>query len=253
MELEAYTTSQLFAYLLVFVRIGTAMMFLPGLAETYVSIRIRLLLALTISLVVMPMIAPGLPAAPTSPLALAALMAVEIVIGGFMGMISRVVVSVFHTAGMIMSYQSSLSSAMMFDVTQAGQGTALGNFLSMTAVTVMFSANVHHLMFRGLVDSYMLFPAGISAPAGDMLEYFSRLVGDVFVMAMKISAPLIVVGLVGYLGMGVLGRLMPTMQVFFIITPPQILVSFAVILMTLSGTMLWYLQFAEETIGRVVR
>jgi flagellar biosynthetic protein FliR len=117
----------------------------------------------------------------------------------------------------------------------------------------MFSANMHHLMFQGLVDSYSLFPAGFSAPVGDMLDYFSRLVGDVFVMAMKISAPLIVVGLVGYLGMGVLGRLMPTMQVFFIITPPQILISFAVMLMTISGTMLWYLQFAEEKIGSVLR
>lgn len=253
MELEAYTTAQLFAFLLVFIRIGTGMMFLPGVAESYVSMRIRLIFALMISLVVMPLVQPSLPSPPTSPLALTALMAVEIFIGSFMGLISRVLVSTFHTAGMVMSYQSSLASATMFDVTQASQGTAIGNFLSLTAVTLMFSANLHHLMFQGLVQSYELFPAGLSAPTGDMLDFFSRLLGDVFAMALKISAPMIVVGLVGYLGMGVLARLMPTMQVFFIITPPQILISFAVILMAFSGTMLWYLQFAEEHLLKMVR
>jgi flagellar biosynthetic protein FliR len=252
LELQAYTTAQLFAYLLIFVRIGAGLMFLPGIAETYVSMRVRLMLALTISLVIMPVVQPMLPPAPTSPLALAALLGVEILIGSFMGLISRVLVSAFHTAGMIISYQSSLASATMFDVTQASQGTAIGNFLSLTAVTLMFATNLHHLMLQGLLDSYTLFPAGLSAPAGDMLDFYSRLVGDAFAMALKISSPLIVVGLVGYLGMGLLARLMPTMQVFFIITPPQILMSFAILLLAFSGTMFWYLEYAEDTLIRMV-
>ncbi len=253
MELEAFTTAQLFAYLLVFVRIGAGVMFLPGFSETYVSIRIRLLLALTIALVVLPAVQPMLPAAPTSPFALAALLGVEIMIGSFMGLISRILVSTMHTAGMVMSSQSSLSSATMFDPSQASQGTGIGNFMSVTAVTLIFATNLHHVMLRGLVDSYTLFPAGLEAPTGDMLNYLSRLVGDVFAMAIQISAPMIVVGLVGFFGMGVLARLMPTMQVFFIITPPQVLVSFAVILLTLSGTMLWYIQFVQETLERMIR
>ena len=59
-------------------------------------------------------------------------------------------------------------------------------------------------------------------------------------------------GLVGYLGMGILSRLMPTMQVFFVIIPPQILISFAVLMTCLSGMLLWYLEFAEEHLNAYV-
>ncbi len=222
------------------------MMLLPGIGEAYVSARIRLILALMVALVLMPTLQPQLPPPPASPLALFVMMAAEITMGVFLGLLARIVVSVMHTAGMIISYQSSLASATMFDMTQASQGTAIGNFLSLTAVTLMFATDSHHLMLNGLFESYVVFPAGQALAFGDMSNYMSRLVGDVFLMAMKLSSPLIVVGLVSYLGMGILARLMPTMQVFFIVTPPQIMISFALLMACLSGMMLWYLEFAEE-------
>lgn len=252
MQLEAFTTGELFAFLLIFTRVGTGMMFVPGLGEAYVSPRIRLLFALACALVLMPTVQPLLPPAPDSPLSLMVLLAIEITIGTFLGLISRVVVSVMHTAGMIISYQSSLSSATMFDMTQATQGTGIGNFLSLTAVTLLFVTNSHHLMLHGLFDSYVIFPAGLDIPIDDMSNSLTRLVGDVFLMAMKLSSPMIVVGVVGYLGMGILSRLMPNMQVFFIIIPPQILMSFALLMASFSGMMLWYLDFAESHLSSYV-
>lgn len=253
MQLESFTTAELFAFLLIFVRTGTGVMFLPGFGEGYVTPRARLLLALFFALVLMPALQPVLPAIPKSPLALTVLLAGEITVGAFLGLLIRVMVSAMHTAGMIISYQSSLSTATMFDMTQATQGTAIGNFLSLTAVTLLFVTNSHHLMLMGLFDSYSVFPAGGEVALGDMSDSMSRMVGDAFLMAIKLSAPLIVVGLVSFLGMGVLARLMPTMQVFFVIVSPQILVSFALLMSCLSGMMLWYLEFAEEHFNAFIR
>lgn len=249
MTLEPFLVSELFAFLLVFVRLGAGVMFLPGIGEAYVLTQARLIFTLACAVVLTPIVAPVLPPVPESPLALAALLLMEILIGSFLGLISRILISAMHTAGMIISYQSSLASATMFDMTQASQGTGIGNFLSLTAVVLLFAANLHHVMLQGLFDSYSLFPAGLSAPVGDMADYLVRLAADVFLMAMKIAAPLLVIGLVTYVGMGVLSRLMPTMQVFFVIVPPQILVSFLILMMMLSGTMLWYLDFYEEHVG----
>ena len=246
MQLEAFTVGELYAFLLIFTRIGSGIMLLPGFGEGYVTPRARLLMALAIALVMMPAIQPQLPRIPASPLALTVVLAGEITVGVFLGLLARAVVSTMHTAGMIMSYQSSLASATMFDMTQATQGTTIGNFLSLTAVTLLFVTNSHHLILVGLYDSYTLFPAAGAVPLGDMSDALTRMVGDAFLMALKLSSPLIVVGVVAYLGMGILSRLMPTMQVFFIVVAPQIMISIALMMVTMSGMMLWYLEYAEE-------
>lgn len=248
--LEPFLVSQIFAFLLVFVRFGSGVMMLPGIGEAHVPVQARLIFALICALVITPLVSPSLPPIPGSPLSLALLIGVEILIGSFIGLVARFLVSTMHIAGMIISYQSSLASATMFDMTQATQGTAIGNFLSVLSVVILFATDMHHLMLEGLLESYTVFPAGLSAPIGDMSDYLVHLAGDIFLMGMKISAPLIVVGLVSYLGMGILSRLMPTMQVFFIVTPPQILISFVILMMTLSGAMLWYIRFVEDHLNQ---
>lgn len=246
MTLETFLVSELFTFLMIFVRVGAGVMVLPGIAEGYVSPRVRLLFALTASLAIMPIISPLMPAVPGSPLTLIIFIVIEIFIGIFFGLMSRILISTMHTVGMIMSYQAGLASASMFDFTQAGQGSAIGNMLSMLAVILLFATNLHHLMLQGLFDSYTLFPPGEFVPPGDMLEVISRLVGDTFKVAVKLASPIIVLGLIIYLGMGVLSRLMPNMHVFFVIIPPQILISFMLIMMVLSGLMLWYMRYIEE-------
>lgn len=246
MQLEQFLVSELFAFLLIFTRIGSALMVLPGIGETYVSPRFRLPIAVMISLVLVPFLEPRLPPVPTSPLTLFVLLASELITGLFMGIMARMLVTVTHTVGMIMSYQSSLAAATMFDVSQASQGSGLGNFLGVTTVVILFATDLHHLMLAGLVDSYELLSPGQILPLGDMVQMMSTLVSECFKVAFKLSSPLIVSGLMIYLGAGLLARVMPNMQVFFVIIPPQIQISFAVITLTLSGLFFWYIDFIEE-------
>jgi len=243
--IESFLVAELFAFLIIFVRIGAGMMLLPGIGENYVSPRIRLPLALTVSLVLTPILQNTLPPVPTSPLALTIMVAGEMVVGLFFGFLARFLVAVMHTVGLIISYQSSLAAATMFDVSQATQGSVIGNFLSIIAVLLMFVTNMHHLMLQGLVDSYTIFVPGQMPPLGDMADSITRLVSDVFNVGVKLASPLIAAGLIFYLAAGVLARLMPNMQVFFVIIPIQIQISFWVLMTTLSGMLLWYLDFVE--------
>ncbi|MDG1288053.1 MAG: flagellar biosynthetic protein FliR [Rickettsiales bacterium] len=245
MTIESFIVAELFAFLLIFVRIGSGIMLLPGVGETYVSPRIRLPFALLIALVLTPVLQEGLPRIPDSPLALTAMIAGEMVIGIFFGFLARYLIAIMHTVGVIISYQSSLAAATMFDVSQATQGSVIGNFLSMIAVVLIFTTNLHHLMLQGLVDSYTLFVPGEMLPLGDIADTITRLVSDVFNIAVKLASPLIAMGLIFYLAAGILARLMPNMQVFFVIIPLQIQISFWVLMTTLSGMLLWYLDFAE--------
>lgn len=243
---------QLFAFLLVFCRIGTAFMLMPGIGEMYVPPRIRLLFALAVSLIVAPTLVDTMPPIPASALTMTTLIAFESFIGLFLGMLTRTLIATLHIAGMIIAAQSGLSSAMLFDATQSSQGSAFGSFLSVMAVTIIFVGNLHYMMLAGVIDSYQLFAPGSTPPVHDFAQFTAQLISESFNVAFRISAPTVLAALLIYLGAGVLSRLMPTMQVFFVVIPLQILLSIAILTTSLSAVILWYAGYFEDTLGRFI-
>jgi flagellar biosynthetic protein FliR len=253
MLFEQFLVPELFAYLMVFCRVGTGIMLLPGVGEAYVSTRIRLLFAIAFTLAVGPVLAPDMPPPPAEVIPLFSYIIKEIIVGLFLGGIARMIISAMHTAGTIIATQSGLASAMMLDITQTSQSTAITNLLSITAVTVMFVMDLHYLLLAGLISSYDVFPAGATLPADDMMMHAVRTMSQTFAVSMQIAAPHIVIGTVVYLAAGVLSRLMPNMQIFFILMPPQILVSLFILMVTVSGAMLWYMSHLEKQFGTFVQ
>jgi len=247
--LQHFLITELFAFLLIFCRIGSGMMVMPGIGEGYVSPIFRLSIAVAITLVMVPVISTMLPPPPTTPFTLFVLVTTEILAGLFIGVVVRIILSATHTAGMILSMQSGLSAAMLFDATQASQGSIIGNLLGLMTVVLFFVTDLHHVMLRGLFDSYTLFPAGQTVSVGDMTDLVTQYVDRAFIIAVKISIPLLAVGLLMYLSAGVLSRLMPTMQVFFVLMAPQLLLSFFIIMVVLSSVMLWYLTYMHDAIA----
>lgn len=243
--LDQFLSAGLFAYMLVFARIGAAITLLPGFGEAYVSPRIRLSVALVIALVVTPLVAGQLPQLPGSVWSMFLLIFAEVVIGLLFGSIARLLVTGLQTAGMIIAFQTSLASALINDPASAQQGSIIGNFFIAMGVLLIFMTDMHHMLLGGLVDSYSLFTPGVMPPAGDMAEMITRVIAASFNTAMQISAPYIVIGLVFYLGLGLLARLMPQVQVFFIAIPVQLALGFLVMAMTLSAGMIWFLGAFE--------
>ena len=247
--LEQFLTTNAFAFLLIFTRIGSGVLALPGFGESYVPQRIRLLFAVMLSLLLLPVVAGGMPPEPASPYMLAALVAGEAMVGLLIGGISRILVSTMHVAGTIISFQSGLSSATMFDINQASQGSMVGNLLSLTAVILIFSLDLHHLMLSGLTESYGLFPVGRFPPMEDFANLASSMMSRSFMVAVKLTAPFLVIGIIMNLAAGVLSRLMPNMQIFFVLMPPQIVLSFFLLTVTLSALMLGFTSFFDTTLN----
>ena len=245
-------SQDLFGLLLVFTRVGAAMMLMPAVGETAVPARWRLLFAGALTILVMPALAGKLPPLPDSPFALFTLLGVEIVIGLFLGGIGRILLSALFTAGMIISYQASLSNAFALDMTASQQGTLPGLFLGTLGVLLLLVTDMHHMMIRAVFDSYGLFPPGVMPPIEDLSEVVTRLVAQSFLLGVQLSAPLIAIGLVMYLGVGLLARLMPQMQVFFIIQPAQIAVGLIVVAITLPAVMLWFLDDFQDSFVRAL-
>lgn len=246
--LSEWLVTELFALFLVFCRLGSAVMLLPGFGELYVPVRIRLLFALSFSFLVAPVIG-NLPALPESVPALFVLVVAETLIGTFIGGLTRILISAVSMAGTIISLQANLASLMTVDVTQIqGQAQVLSNFLSISALILLFSTNMHHVMLEAIVDSYSLFLPGVFPDLGEFSHHATKLLNSAFNMAMQMSAPFIVIGTILYLAMGIIARLIPNIQVFFVMTAPQILLNFFLLMVLMSGMMLWYLDYFKSSL-----
>lgn len=237
---------QIYVFLLVFTRIGAVMMLMPGVGEAFVALRARLGLALVIALVAVPLVSPSLPPAPSEPISLAVLLFGEVVIGLFLGSIARILTAALGTAGMIIANMTSLANAMVNDPTAQQQGAIAGNFLSLTGLLLIFALDLHHLPIRAAVDSYLLFPPGAPLPAGDLSETVAQVATQSFLLAMKMAAPAVAAAGIFYLGLGLLARLMPQVQIFFIAIPLQIALGLLVLGLSLPIVMRVFLGAYEE-------
>ena len=157
----------IFAAGLVFARIGSILMLLPGFGEPSIPVRIRLSLALLICLVLGPVVAPNLPPVPAQPLAMAALVMGEVIIGLMIGAVSRIFMATAAIAGQVIGMQTSLAMAQTFDPSQGQQGALVATFLNLTFLLLLFATNTHHMLLQTTVNSYQVFDVGQMPDLGD--------------------------------------------------------------------------------------
>lgn len=244
--------AEAFAVLLVFVRVGTAIAFLPGFSAIYVPMRLHLLLALLISLLVTPSLANLLPAIPSTPAALGLLLLGEATIGLFLGCTARIFFAALQITGSYMALLASFANALVQDPIVDQQSSTIAGFFTTLGVVVLFAADLHHLMLRALVDSYAVFLPQVGLPVGDASAAIARAVADSFALGAQLAAPFVVVSLVYNIGMGLLGRLVPQLQVFFFGLPLQLGLQICVMMLTISGIMLAFLnRFGQSVLAFV--
>lgn len=242
------------AFMLMFARLGTMVMLLPALGESTIPMRFRLTLALALTLVLYPVGAPLYPSSLVAdPFRLALLLFGELLIGFAVGLCARLITSALQIAGVIMANQSGLAFALGTDISNEGQqGALFGNFLTIVGITLIFVTDTHYLVIAALYDSFEIFPPGAQLPVGDFARNVTETVAHVFSIAIRMSAPFLVVGLVFYFGLGLLNKLMPQMQIFFIAMPATIGIGFFLLMVLMMSLMMFYLDHVQDMLGKFV-
>ena len=239
-----------FLYLLMFSRIGAILMLMPALGEDMIPMRMRLSFALAFTLVLYPLLSPNLPDMPEDVMTIVGLIFHELAIGIILGAIVRISVMATQVAGAIIAFQTGLSSAMAADPTQVGvQGAVFGSFLSFLGMVLIFATDLHHMALAATYDSYMVFPLDTPLMFDDAAQLAIRTVASAFSVGIQMSAPFIVFGLVFNLGAGILARLMPALQVYFLLMPANIIIGLVLFAMLLMMMMGWYLTHFEAQLA----
>lgn len=234
-------------FFLIFARIGTMLMLLPALGEQTIPARMRLTFALVFSFILYPLLVAQLGAVPQTLGGLMTALGHELAVGFILGGLIRLILSAAQVAGAVIAYQMGLSMAQTTDPTQSGvQGAIVGNFLAMLGVTLIFVTNLHHMLLAGIYASYDYFPPDAPLMLGDAAQMAVEIIATAFIVGVQMSAPFLVFGLVFYLGLGILGRLMPQIQVFFMAMPANIIIGLILFALLLSLTMTLYIGHIED-------
>jgi flagellar biosynthesis protein FliR len=240
--LQQLLPENVFALMLIFARIGTALMLLPGFGEVYVMQRFRLLLGFLVSLLLTPILAPLLPPLPGSAVKLVDIVGSEVVIGLFLGTVSRILLAALDTAGTVASFQLGLSAAQIFNPMVASQGSLPSTLYSLLGVLLIFLTDLHHMLLRALVDSYDVFAPGVLPPINDLSDMIARSVAGAFVIGIEMAAPFILLGLVFFVALGIVGRLVPQLQIMFVTLPLQVMGGLFALVFVLAAGMQWFLD-----------
>ncbi len=243
--MESYATAaQVYAAGLVFARVGAMIMLVPGLGDASVPPRIRLSFAFVMCLILTPLVAPGLTVPATIGEGAGALIR-ETLIGLMIGSILRLFLSSLATAGEVVSIQTTLSFAQTAN--PSGQPTTtISTFLGLMGTVLVMSTDLHHLFFGAMFDSYKLFPFGHALMIGDAATLAVQTVAGSFSLGIQLAAPVIVFSLVFNLATGLVGRVMPQFQIFFVATPLSVMLGLSVFALSLGVIgMVWTSRYRE--------
>jgi flagellar biosynthetic protein FliR len=232
---EPYATAeQVWAGGLIFARIGAILLSLPGFGEAYVPPRIRLSLALVVSLAVWPLVAGSLPPLPETLGGMVGWILREVVTGLMIGVLLRVFTSALATAGEIVSLQTTLSFAQTANPMGGQTNTTLAAFLMLFGTVLIFATNTHHLFIAGLIGSYQVISPANPLVVTDFVQMAVRTVGDSFMLGVQLAAPVIVFALIFNLASGLVARVMPAFQVFFAAAPLSVIFGLSIFAMSLG-------------------
>ena len=253
LNLNTFFSGHIFAFLMVFSRVGSMLMLFPGIGEAYVPVRMRLMFALSICFLLTEPLYGRFPPPPAGIPDLTLLIGYEIVIGLFFGTIVRMLVSSLETTGTVIGLQTGLSNATILNPSLFTQSPLSER------ITQRSRRNVYLCVRARTISSYAARSRSTisSHPVangcrGDMAQTIIQLTTKSFLVGVELAAPFLVMGLLMYLALGLIQKLMPQVQLFLVILPVQIWGGLTLFAITVSGIMAVWLHYFDDSLSSFV-
>jgi len=212
-----------FAFVLIMARVGAAMTLLPGLGEAEPPTMVRLGLSIGVTALLLPGIAPLVPPVPEAGLQAGFMIAAEVITGLWLGWLARLLALALPIAGQFISYMLGVANVLQPDPELGGEATPIARLFAIVAPVAILVTGLYRLPLAALAGSYRLIPAGTLLPAADSAETAVRAVAAAFTLAVRLASPFLLVAIVWHVAIGLLARLVPRLQVYFVAMPGQIL------------------------------
>lgn len=217
---------QSFALLLVLARVGATFALMPGLGESGAPAMLKAGLGLALSVLLLPVLEPLLPARPANDLALALLIAAELLNGLWFGWLARVLTGSLPVAGQFIADFAGLSNVLQPSPDLGGQTTAIARLYEVAVPVLVLSSGLYTLPLSALAGFYRLVPPGSALWAADGTADGAALtvavVAESFGLALRLASPFLLAAIAWNTAIGLVARLVPRLQIYFVAMPGQI-------------------------------
>ena len=246
--LDELLVGEVFALFLCFVRLGAFLSQAPGIGEKGIPMNIRLYTALLISLVLTPIISPYLPKQPPNVLHIFLLIIGEITIGLFIGICFKILVSALIATGEFISFLIGLTSIQSIAPSLGTPGSPHAVILVMVSSILILEFGIHFEFLELFVASYSMMPAGEAPLWEDMSTKIIDLTNLIFKLALQLAGVFFVILLPANLFIGIISRLMPAIQAYFVMLPGQLLLGIWLFSFMVPAVMYVFFIHMEELI-----
>lgn len=223
-------SEQALVFTLVFLRISALLIMIPVIGERNVPLRVKGGLAILISMLVSRTISADMVRFPgeTEIFTLVIIMIGEVLIGIVIGLTTKIIFSGIQYAGEMIGIQIGFSIVNVIDPISSTQVSIIAEFQYLIALLVYLAIDAHHTLLFAIVDSYRIVSPLSYHFSGSLMQQILFLSKELFVMAIKISAPIMAVLLFTNVALGVVARTVPQINVFIVGFPVQIAVGLLV-------------------------
>ncbi len=211
-----------FGLLLVLGRVGATFALMPGLGEATVPAQIKGGMILMLSLLLLPGLGPLLPPRPDTETAFALMLMAEMANGLWFGWLARAIATSLPMAGQLISELIGVSNVLMPSPDLGSQTSAIARLHEIAVPALLLTSGLYMLPLAALAGFYRLIPPGTLSWATDSAELTVATVSESFMLALRLAAPFVLASVAWNLAVGLVARLVPRLQVFFVVSPGQI-------------------------------
>jgi len=239
-------------FFLVLTRISGIFMIAPFFGSLNIPVYLRACTTIAMALVLFPVI-DQLGAAPLPPTLLGYMLSIitELIIGWLIGFVAYLTFVAINMAGKLMDMQVGFAVVNVLDPTSGQQIPLIGSFLYNLGLIVFLVSNSHHIIIAALFESFHLVPVLGASFDLSLTNIIADLTGGIFVTGLKIALPVLFAILLTDVGLGILARTMPQMNIFVVGIPAKIIIGLFVLSIALPFYILFLDVMFSEMYGNI--
>jgi flagellar biosynthetic protein FliR len=238
---------EVIAFALVLSRVAGIFAALPVFGGQRLPLQIKVVVVLMITLVCFPSLAVTPPAMPGDVFALVGLLLCEMAVGLTLAFVAQILFSAIEFSGQIVGMQMGFTMAQIVDPTRGSQVEIMSVVQTLFATLLFLTMNIHHVFIRAIIDSFSAIPIGGWHLNGNIITFLMRRTADIFVLGIRLAAPVMVSLLLTSVALGVMARSFPQMNIFMLSMPLNIGIGFIV----LGATLLVFFHVLEVSFDQL--
>lgn len=230
--INAFPEGQMVGFMLVLLRLTAFVFAMPVFGAGMVPLPVKILLSLVLSVVVFPIAVTNAVTDLAISETILLMAGREVLVGLFLGFLMRFFFFAISVAGELIGLSSGLATAQMYNPALGANSNVIEQFQMLIATLLFLALNGHHIFLEGMVRSFAILRIGDYGIRLEALGSAAALVREVIIFGVQLAAPVIVAVFVAQLGMGIIGKAVP--QINVLVTSLQLTMLLTLIIVYLA-------------------